>query len=132
MLCGMLLTLAVFQKKIDIFIQFVGFVEKRKKDQEIISIDMRNYKTKKVLPESHRRKLLNLLASSHSHSEITQWANFIDCQSKFKEYKAEKAKMTIADRNDLEREVGRKALALFNKMKISLPDSIINPAELKI
>ena len=87
---------------------------------------MRNYKTKEVLPETHRRRLLNILASSHSHSEITQWANCMDCQTKFKEYKAEKAKMTMAERNDLEMEIIRKAQVLFNKIKPQLPQEILS------
>lgn len=88
---------------------------------------MRDYRTKHVLSEDKRRKLLDYLASKHSHSEMTQWAICKECQDKFAKYKHEKTKLTEREREEIHEDVKRKAIEINQKMIEQRIHPIINP-----
>ena len=88
---------------------------------------MRDYKTKHVLSKDKRRRLLNLLASRHSHSEMSQWAVCKSCQGKFAKYKHEKAKLTEIEKAELYEDVKQKAVEISQKMIEQHIYPVINP-----
>lgn len=88
---------------------------------------MRDYRTKHVLSKERRNKLLNMLASRHSHSEINQWAMCKSCQENYQKYKHEKSKLSEQERNELYVEVKRKAKELSQKEIEQLIYPTVNP-----
>mgnify|MGYP001573817392 FL=1 len=88
---------------------------------------MRDYKTKHVLSEDKRHRLLNLLSSRHSHSEMSQWAVCKECQGKFAKYKHEKSKLTKVEMAELYKDVKRKAVEISQRMIDKHIHPIINP-----
>ena len=85
---------------------------------------------KTKLSRDRRKKLLNILASHHSHSEVAGWAKCVSCQDKFQEYKREKAKLTLEQRVELHEDLIDKAVRLYiGKYMEAVKMGKINPHE---
>lgn len=85
---------------------------------------------KTKLSHDRRKKLLNILASHHSHSEVGDWAKCWSCQDKFQEYKREKAKLTNEQRVELHEDLIDKAARLYiRKYMEAVKRGQINPAK---
>ena len=76
---------------------------------------------KKQLSRESRSKLLDILASSHSHSEVGQAAMCKSCQEKWAKYQKEKARLTELEKNNLGNDLLEKGVEAYMKL-LSIPD----------
>ena len=75
-------------------------------------------KTKREqLSRDNQNKLLNILASRHTHSEMQLWAACKECQEKFAKYKQEKAKMPLEEKYKMEQRILEVARKLYENQK---------------
>lgn len=73
---------------------------------------------KKKLSRESRRKLLDILASKHSHSELGDWAKCESCQARFLKYKQAKVHLTEQERKELENETIDRAIEIFARQYV--------------